>query len=112
MTTNLMNSSKPPDGQAKETRVLAIGETDANVFNCPVCARPLSEGTSRCPGCGVRLIMGVQLRRAAAILALGVVLGVLIGGGTTAAAITVSLNGPGGRGDAQGVGRTGRSSLD
>lgn len=35
--------------------------------------------------------MGVKLRRAGAILALGIVLGVLAGGGTTAAAITLSL---------------------
>jgi hypothetical protein len=68
----------------------AIGETDAHVFDCPACARPLSHGTSKCPGCGTRLIMGVRLRRAGTILALGTVIGVLFGGATTAAAITLS----------------------
>lgn len=94
MTTNLMQDSKSADGRSKGVTGLAIGEDDAHVFNCPSCARPLSEGTNRCPGCGVRLIMGVRLRRASAILALGVALGILIGGVTTAAAITVSLGDP------------------
>jgi hypothetical protein len=93
MTTNAMQDSKSSDGKPK-AKGLAIGETDANVFNCPSCARPLSEGTNRCPGCGVHLIMGVRLKRASAILALGVALGILIGGVTTAAAITLSLDDP------------------
>ena len=93
MTTNAMHE-KSSDGKSKDVRGLAIGETDADVFNCPSCARPLSEGTNRCPGCGVHLIMGVRLKRAGAILALGVALGILIGGVTTAAAITMSLDDP------------------
>jgi len=92
MTTNLVQDAKTTDREAREARGLAIGETDAHVFNCPSCARPLSEGTSKCPGCGVRLIMGVRLRRAAAILGLGVALGILAGGLGTAAAITLSLH--------------------
>jgi hypothetical protein len=94
MTTNAMHESKSSDGKSKEAKGLAIGESDANIFNCPSCARPLSEGTNKCPGCGVHLIMGVRLKRASAILALGVALGILIGGVTTAAAITVSLDDP------------------
>lgn len=94
MSTNLMQDSKSADGKSHGVTGLAIGEDDAHVFNCPSCARPLSEGTNRCPGCGVRLIMGVRLKRASAILALGVALGILIGGVTTAAAITVSLGDP------------------
>ncbi len=93
MTTNAMHDSKSPDGKSKAAG-LAIGESDANVFTCPSCARPLSEGTNKCPGCGVHLVMGVRLKRAGAILALGMALGILIGGVTTAAAITVSLNDP------------------
>ena len=94
MTTTVQDS-KTTDAQAKEAkeaRGLAIGETDAHVFNCPSCARPLSEGTSKCPGCGVRLIMGVRLKRASAILGLGIALGILAGGLVTAAAITLGLH--------------------
>ena len=94
MTTNVMPDTKSAEGQAREAIGLAIGEADAHVFTCPSCARPLSEGTSRCPGCGTRLIMGVQVKRAGGILALGVVLGLLIGGVTTAVAITLSLREP------------------
>ena len=54
MTTNLLQNKK--EGASKEAMGLAIGDTDANVFTCPACSRPLSEGTSRCPGCGTRLI--------------------------------------------------------
>lgn len=85
---------KSKDSPAKDPNGLAIGEMDSDVFNCPACARPLAEGTSRCPGCGTRLIMGVRVKRAGVILALGVTLGVLVGGLLTAATITVSLNGP------------------
>jgi hypothetical protein len=92
MTTNLLQNTK--DGPAKDANGLAIGDDDAHVFNCPVCARPLSEGTAKCPGCGSYLIMGVRLKRASAILALGVVVGILLGGLTTAAAITMSLREP------------------
>src|SRR3954447_22239343 len=90
MTTNLLHSTK--DGSSRMD--LAIGDADAHVFTCPACARPLSDGTSSCPGCGTRLIMGVRLKRAGAILALGVVIGVLVGGLTTAAAITLSVHDP------------------
>jgi len=90
MTTNLLQNKT--DGATKEAMGLAIGDTDASVFACPACSRPLSEGTSRCPGCGTRLILGVRLKRAGAILALGVVIGILLGGASTATAITLSLH--------------------
>jgi len=94
MTTNLLHDAKKSDGQSNAARGLAIGEAGAHVFNCPSCARPLAEGTSKCPGCGVHLIMGVRAKRAGVILALGVALGILIGGVATAAAITLSLHEP------------------
>src|SRR4029078_6606135 len=81
------------DSATKEGMGLAIGDTDASVFACPACSRPLSEGTCRCPGCGTRLPLGVRLKRAGAILALGVAIGILIGGASTAAAITLVGNG-------------------
>ena len=90
MATNVTHSN-PGESMTAHAKGLAIGETDANVFNCPSCARPLAEGTSKCPGCGTRLIMGVRVRRATSILIMGAVLGVLAGGVVTASAITLSL---------------------
>lgn len=90
MTTNLLQNKN--EGAPKEAMALAIGDTDANVFTCPACSRPLSDGTSRCPGCGTRLILGLPLKRAGAILAMGVVVGILVGGATTAAAISFSAH--------------------
>lgn len=58
----------------------AIGEQDAQVFTCPGCSRPLPNGTWRCPGCGVVLVLGVMLRRALGILGVGVVLGAVVAG--------------------------------
>jgi hypothetical protein len=95
MTINLMRgkSRKPTVSDAKISPPdLAIGETDARVFDCPSCARPLSNGTTRCPGCGVRLIMGIRVVRAGGILALGIAIGVLIGGAAMAAAIGITLH--------------------
>lgn len=65
---------------------LPIGEEDRNIFNCPVCSRPLATGVRRCPGCRTRLVVGVPLKRASAFVALGLVAGVLTGGGAMAAA--------------------------
>ncbi|MGZ9161072.1 MAG: hypothetical protein ACXW4T_07885 [Candidatus Limnocylindrales bacterium] len=64
---------------------LPIGEADANIFNCPRCARPLGAGTSRCPGCGSRLVAGVRLGRAIGFVAIGFLVGSALGGGTVAA---------------------------
>jgi hypothetical protein len=50
---------------------LAIGEIDREIFGCPVCNRPLAVGTSRCPGCRTRLVMGVPMRRVSVFVALG-----------------------------------------
>lgn len=62
------------------TTTLPIGEADANIFNCPACARPLGAGVSRCPGCGTRLLAGVQLGRAVSFIGAGLVVGMLVGG--------------------------------
>jgi hypothetical protein len=70
----------------------AIGEPDAHVFNCPKCARPLTEGTPRCPGCGVRLIMGVVLRRAGTLMGFGFAIGLLLGGVVMSAVITTLIH--------------------
>jgi hypothetical protein len=96
MTTNLVRrkSRRRPIPEAKvDPPEIAIGETNARLFDCPSCARPLSNGTMRCPGCGARLIHGVRIKRAGGILALGVAVGVLFGGTATVAAIALSLRG-------------------
>jgi hypothetical protein len=67
------------------TGVLPIGEVDANIFNCPACARPLGNGVPRCPGCGTRLLAGVQLNRALGFIVGGITVGLLVGGGAMAA---------------------------
>jgi len=69
---------------------LPIGETDSNIFDCPACARPLSTGAPRCPGCGTRLIAGVQAGRALGFVAVGLVVGLLIGGSAMAAAAALA----------------------
>lgn len=93
MTTNLVRG-KARDAADRAARALTIGEPDARVFTCPACSRPLPNGTWRCTGCGVRLIMGVTLRRAGAVLVLGIAIGVLFGGATMVGAIALSRTQP------------------
>jgi hypothetical protein len=59
----------------------AIGEDDANIIDCPVCKRPLDAANRRCPGCGTRLVYGVQGSKAAMFVSFGLAVG-LIGGAT------------------------------
>jgi hypothetical protein len=72
------------------SEALPIGETDSNIFNCPACARPLGVGAPRCPGCGVRLIAGVQAGRALGFVGVGLVVGLLVGGGVMAGAAALT----------------------
>ncbi len=78
---------KPKVASVSES--LAIGEIDQTVFACPACARPLALGARHCPGCGTRLIMGVQARRASLFVGLGLVGGIVVSGllGATASAL-------------------------
>jgi len=41
----------------------------------------LGAGVARCPGCGTRLLAGVQLNRAVSFIAVGLAVGALVGGG-------------------------------
>lgn len=68
---------------------LAIGEIDQTVFACPACARPLALGARHCPGCGTRLILGVQAQRASLFLGVGLVAGIVVSAltGATASAL-------------------------
>lgn len=89
MAINLRKWRLP--ARPKLPHIGAIGEPDAHVFNCPKCARPLTEGTPRCPGCGVRLIMGVVFRRAGTLMGFGFVIGLFLGGVATSAVITTLI---------------------
>jgi hypothetical protein len=98
MTTSAMRRKAAAKAAAEAMppvdRGIAIGESDAHVFNCPSCARPLAKGATKCQGCGTRLILGVAFKRAGAILALGVALGVFIGGTVTAVALAIAVRQP------------------
>jgi hypothetical protein len=78
---------KPKVASVSES--LAIGEIDQTVFPCPACARPLALGARHCPGCGTRLILGVQAQRASLFVGLGLVGGIVVTGllGATASAL-------------------------
>ncbi len=78
---------KPKIASVSES--LAIGEIDQTVFACPACARPLALGARHCPGCGTRLILGVQAQRASLFVGLGLVGGIVLSGllGATASAL-------------------------
>jgi len=71
---------------------LPIGETDANIFNCPACARPLAVGSRRCPACSTRLLAGVRASRAVGFIAIGVLIGGVVGGASVG--IVALLNAP------------------
>lgn len=74
---------KPPrrvkPRQQVNPEALSIGESDANIFSCPVCSRPLATGAHRCPACGTRLLLSTPARRVGIFVSAGVVLGLLLG---------------------------------
>ena len=74
---------------------IPIGEADANIFNCPACARPLAVGVSRCPECRTRLIDGVRATRAVGFMAIGVLIGAIVGAATVGVVAVVALAEPG-----------------
>ncbi len=88
MMTNLIRGKARAGSDG--TASLAIGETDANVFECPGCSRPLEHGTRRCPDCRTRFMLGIPARRATSFLAIGTLFGVLVGGSVTGAILTIS----------------------
>ena len=67
-----------------EHATIAIGASDAQIFDCPACDRPLAVGTSRCPGCRTRLIGGIRATRAAGFVATGLMVGLIVGTAGTA----------------------------
>ena len=69
---------------------LPIGQEDHQIFNCPVCARPLTRGSRRCPGCQTRLVGGVPASKASLFVVTGLVAGLLVGGAGTAGILAAS----------------------
>jgi hypothetical protein len=78
--------SRPP----RESAPLAIGVADAQIFDCPACRRPLAVGVSRCPSCRTRLFGGIRATKAAGFVATGLMVGLIIGTGGTAAVLTLA----------------------
>jgi hypothetical protein len=79
MSTNALRGKGTVPARPSD-REIAIGDADHEIFNCPVCQRPLATGASRCPGCGTRLLLGVQARKATALIATGAISGALVSG--------------------------------
>jgi hypothetical protein len=77
-------------GKNMTTEQIAIGEADANIVNCPRCRRPLAVDSSRCAGCGLRLVAGVPLTRVAGFVVAGMIVGLLVGGGAVVALTTLA----------------------
>lgn len=77
--TTRRRSTRASRRDEREEPALTIGETDANIYNCPACARPLDVGATRCPGCRTRLLFGVRLTKAAMFLTAGALAGLLVG---------------------------------
>jgi hypothetical protein len=71
----------------RESTNVAIGASDANIFLCPSCSRPLAVGVSRCAGCGTRLVAGVPLLKVGGFVGAGLIVGLLVGGGGVAATL-------------------------
>jgi hypothetical protein len=78
----------PPDGSGAPADPVVSGGTDAAVFGCPACGRTIARGSTRCGGCGQRLVLDVPLRKASMLLGAGLLAGLVVGG------VLVSLTTP------------------
>src|SRR2546423_6653572 len=82
---------------------IALSQADANIFNCPICARPLATGirVQRCPGCRTRLVLATPTSRVAVFVSAGLLIGLVIASSVSVAAgaftasRTASAPGPG-----------------
>lgn len=86
MTVDALRGKTARSNRREESESLPIGESDSNIFDCPACSRPLAVGTSRCPGCGTRLLARVKAATAVGFMFAGLVVGLVIGGGSMIAA--------------------------
>lgn len=57
---------------------------------CPTCGRPLGLTQTQCPGCGLRVLAGVPLRRGALLVVSGTVVGLIVG---ASLAVVLALTG-------------------
>jgi hypothetical protein len=80
MTIDAVRRKSTRASRREQREGMPIGENDANIFDCPACARPLATGTRRCPGCSTRLLGGVRATRAAGFMAIGLLIGLFVGG--------------------------------
>jgi hypothetical protein len=72
-----------PDGSPVEFAPGAVdatadGGVDAVAFGCPSCGRTLTRGSAKCDGCGQRLLLDVQIGRAARFVGAGAAGGILL----------------------------------
>jgi hypothetical protein len=94
MTVNVARRRGRAHGSAESgaEAPITIGELEQTVFPCPSCNRPLAIGANKCPGCGTRLLMGVQAKRASVFVGVGLLVGLMVGGGVTT--VSSALNRP------------------
>lgn len=85
MTINVLRGRSAEDPEVAP-EPMPIGEVDTEIFNCPVCTRPLARGVRRCPGCRTRLVMAVPVGRASLFVAVGLAAGIVVGAGVVSAA--------------------------
>lgn len=95
---------------ARTREPIAIGEVDAQTFNCPKCARPLGIGAPVCPGCGTKLILGVRARMAIGFMAFGLAAGALLTGGYAYVGQSAAGSGSNGAGAGAGGGASNGAS--
>jgi hypothetical protein len=88
MTTKAIRGRAPKAAAVSEP--LPIGQEDNEIFNCPVCARPLATGSGRCPGCQTRLVRGVPASKASLFVVTGLIVGLLVGAGGVASLVAAS----------------------
>jgi hypothetical protein len=89
MTVNVARKrTRSASKTAPKPADLPIGDIDHLIFACPACARPLATGARRCPGCGTRLVLGVQAKRVSIFVGIGLAVGLAVGGGVATAAFT------------------------
>jgi hypothetical protein len=69
---------------------LPIGQEEQEIFNCPVCTRPLAEGSHRCPNCQTRLVRGVPASKASIFVATGLIVGLVVGVGGAVGYVAVN----------------------
>jgi hypothetical protein len=91
MTINVLRGRAARNVESVES--LPIGDVDTSITSCPKCSRPLATGSRRCPGCGARLLLGVQVARAAVFMLVGIAGGVMTGG-VLAAVLFTAQAGP------------------